>query len=103
MIVRFQNVLGVELKRLFFRVQVELVVTLDSLSTWGGNVASHGSSYSHDSHVPVIFFGMGIRPGRYGDFVRTVDIAPTLAKELGLEPAEKLDGKVLVLEEHSKK
>ena len=76
-------------------VQVELVVTLDSLSTWGGNVASHGSSYPHDSHVPVIFYGMGIRPGRYGDFVRTVDIAPTLAAVAGVKPTERLDGVVL--------
>ena len=74
---------------------VELVVTLDSLSTWGGNVASHGSSYDHDSHVPVIFYGAGVRPGRHGDFVRTVDIAPTLAALVQVAPGERLDGVVL--------
>jgi hypothetical protein len=74
---------------------VELVVTLDSLSTWGGNVASHGSSYDHDSRVPVIFYGAGIRPGRYPEFVRTVDIAPTLAAVAGAKPGERLDGVVL--------
>jgi predicted AlkP superfamily pyrophosphatase or phosphodiesterase len=74
---------------------VELVVTLDSLSTWGGNVASHGSSYDYDSHVPVILYGAGVRPGRYADFVRTVDIAPTLAAITGTKPTDRLDGVVL--------
>ena len=74
---------------------VELIVTLDSLNTWGGNVASHGSSYGYDSHVPLIFAGAGIRAGRYTEFVRTVDIAPTLAELAGITPGERLDGLIL--------
>lgn len=75
--------------------RAELVVTLDSLSSWGGNIVSHGSAYDHDTHVPLIFFGSGIRPGRHGGVVRTVDIAPTLAARLGVSPTERLDGVVL--------
>lgn len=74
---------------------VELVITLDSLSSWGGNVASHGSSYDYDSHVPIIFYGAGVKAGRYGGFVRTVDIAPTLAAIVGVRASERLDGVVL--------
>jgi predicted AlkP superfamily pyrophosphatase or phosphodiesterase len=74
---------------------VALVVTLDSLSTWGGNVASHGSAYDHDAHVPLIFYGAGVRPGRYGAPVRTVDLAPTLAALAGAAPGERIDGVVL--------
>ena len=33
--------------------------------------------------------------GKYDDFVRTVDIAPTLAALLGIKPSEKIDGVVL--------
>ena len=74
---------------------VELVVTLTPFSTFGGNVASHGSPYDYDSHVPLIFYGAGVRPGRYDSFVRTVDLAPTLAALAGVKPTERLDGVVL--------
>ncbi|MEO5588488.1 MAG: alkaline phosphatase family protein [Gemmatimonadaceae bacterium] len=72
---------------------VELVATLTPGSLWGSTlVASHGSPYDYDSNVPIIFFGSGIKPGRRSEFVRTVDIAPTLARLLGLKPSERLDG-----------
>ncbi len=74
---------------------VELVVTLTPFSTFGGNVASHGSPYDYDTHVPMIFYGAGVRPGRYDSFVRTVDLAPTLAALAGVKPTERLDGVVL--------
>ncbi len=59
-------------------------------------VATHGSPHRYDSHVPIIFFGPPFRPGTYRRFVRTVDIAPTLARALGLTPMEPLDGRPLL-------
>ena len=76
-------------------VPIELIVTLTPLSTFGGNVASHASGYDYDSHVPLIFYGAGVKPGRVTDFVRTVDLAPTLAAIVGVKPSEPLDGVVL--------
>ena len=76
-------------------VPIELIVTLTPLSTFGGNVASHASGYDYDSHVPLIFYGAGVKPGRVTDFVRTVDLAPTLAAIAGVKPSEPLDGVVL--------
>ena len=35
---------------------------------------------------------VGIKAAKYDGFVRTVDIAPTLAELLGIKPLEKLDG-----------
>lgn len=74
---------------------LELVVTLTPSSLWGTTIASHGSPYDYDSHVPLIFYGPGFAPGRHNEFVRTVDLAPTLAARLGVRPLETLDGVAL--------
>ncbi|MGE3614451.1 MAG: alkaline phosphatase family protein [Gemmatimonadales bacterium] len=58
-------------------------------------VATHGSPNLYDSHVPMVFYGPPFKPGKYPRPVRTVDIAPTLARVLGVTPAERLDGRPL--------
>ena len=46
----------------------------------GLTVASaHGSPWTYDSHVPIIFSGPGISPGRVARRVETVDVAPSIA------------------------
>jgi arylsulfatase A-like enzyme len=70
-------------------------VTLAPYSVWGWSVATHGTPHDYDSHVPLIFYGPPFRPGRYDGFVRTIDLAPTLAAALGVRPTERLDGVVL--------
>ena len=74
---------------------VELVVTLTPFSLWQGNIASHGSPYDYDSNVPLVFYGAGVQPGKHTEFVRTVDLAATLAEIAGVRPLERLDGVVL--------
>jgi len=74
-----------------------LVVTLAPYWAWGapGGSAQHGSPYDYDAHVPMLFYGAGVRPGRHDAPVRVVDIAPTLAAALGIMPTERLDGVAL--------
>lgn len=56
--------------------------------------ATHGSSHPYDQRVPVLFFGHGIKRGRYGDGATPADVAPTLAATIKLAlPGS--DGKVL--------
>jgi predicted AlkP superfamily pyrophosphatase or phosphodiesterase len=45
---------------------------------------THGSPYSYDTHVPVLFFGTGFKPGRYADSFSITDIAATLSAALRL-------------------
>lgn len=72
-----------------------IVVATPGSYTTSFRIAMHGSVHDDDSHVPILFYGPPFKPGRYGDFVRTVDIAPTLAQVLGVVPTEPLDGRVL--------
>ena len=44
---------------------------------------THGTPYLYDQHVPVVFFGAGIRPGRYNVPAAPLDVAPTLAHLAG--------------------
>jgi arylsulfatase A-like enzyme len=75
---------------------VELVIMLTPFSLFSeGLPANHGSPYDYDTHVPLIFAGPWFAPGRYAEFARTVDLAPTLAEVAGVKPSEKLDGVVL--------
>jgi predicted AlkP superfamily pyrophosphatase or phosphodiesterase len=57
--------------------------------------ATHGTPYAYDQRVPLVFFGQGIRPGRYTTASSPADVAPTLARLLGVTlPAA--DGSVRV-------
>jgi hypothetical protein len=57
--------------------------------------ATHGTTFGYDTHVPLIFMGSGIRPGRYYQPVVENDIAPTLAAILEVETPSGSVGRVL--------
>jgi predicted AlkP superfamily pyrophosphatase or phosphodiesterase len=56
---------------------------------------SHGVPYAYDTHVPVLFFGPGIKPGTYTGAIAVNDIAPTLAALLGTTEPSGSMGRVL--------
>lgn len=53
---------------------------------WQTKGTTHGSPYSYDTHVPVIFYGKNITAGNSFDYVSVSQIAPTLAALLGITP-----------------
>jgi len=55
----------------------------------------HGTPYEYDRHVPIIFMGPGIKPGKYEEPCGPEDIAPTLAKILGLDYPRESDSRLL--------
>lgn len=61
----------------------------------GGTGTTHGSTFSYDAHVPVIFMGAGIKPGRYNNTIAVNDIAPTLATILDVETPSGSVGRAL--------
>lgn len=54
----------------------------------------HGSPYSYDRTVPILFYGTGL--GNIEKSARTIDVAPTLAAIAGIKFPTGLDGKVLI-------
>jgi predicted AlkP superfamily pyrophosphatase or phosphodiesterase len=58
---------------------------------------SHGTPYDYDTHVPIVFFGLGVAAGRVAGRAWSVDIAPTLATHLQVPLPEGLDGRPLDL------
>ena len=73
----------------------DVITVLDPYWVYGAGEAGHGSPYSYDTHVPLIFMGPGIKPGRYDRSVAINDIAPTLATILEIETPSGSIGRVL--------
>lgn len=75
---------------------VLVVVTLNHGSVWGGYATGiHGSPWDDDGHVPLVFYGPVIAPGRRDEFVGVTSLGPTLARLVGASPTEPVDGHVL--------
>ena len=49
---------------------------------YDGKGTTHGSGYNYDTHVPLIFFGLGIKNGETEKITEIPDIAPTISKLL---------------------
>jgi len=56
---------------------------------------THGSGYSYDTHVPIIFYGNGIQQGSSKKKYEITDIAPTLANLLQIEFPNGNTGKII--------
>jgi hypothetical protein len=56
---------------------------LDDWSTIKGS--SHGSPYNYDTHVPMLFYGKGIRKGSSATHHNITDLAPTLSALLKIK------------------
>ena len=49
------------------------------------NASTHGTGYSYDTHVPVIFYGTGIEKGESFERYNITDIAPTISMLLHIK------------------
>jgi hypothetical protein len=79
----------------FERRGSDVEVLLDPYWIFTQTGATHGTTFGYDTHVPVIFMGPGIRPGRYDMSIAVNDIAPTLATMLDVETPSGSAGRVL--------
>ena len=56
---------------------------------------THFMPYNYDNHVPVVFFGAGVKHGVYHRTIAVNDIVPTLAAMLDVELPSGAFGRVL--------
>jgi arylsulfatase A-like enzyme len=63
----------------------DLEILLEPYWIRGASGTTHGTPYSYDSHIPLIFMGPGIKAGRYVRPVALNDLAPSLATLLNIE------------------
>jgi predicted AlkP superfamily pyrophosphatase or phosphodiesterase len=73
----------------------DLEIILEPYWIRASSGTTHGSPYDYDAHVPLIFMGPGVKPGRYDGQVAINDLAPTLAKLTGLRAPKASAGRVL--------
>lgn len=75
---------------------VLFTLTPGVISAWSKNGGTtHGSGYTYDTHVPLLFFGNGIKKGSTVNKSEITDIAPTLSVLLGISFPNGSTGKVL--------
>jgi len=61
-----------------------LLVQKPGFVSYPGTGSSHGSAMIYDTHVPLLFFGNGIKKGETVGRTEIPDVAPTIASLLGI-------------------
>ncbi len=90
-----------ELKEMFikgynYKLSGDIQVVYKPGYFFGGATGStHGSMYSYDTHIPLLWMGWGIKQGNSHREVYMTDIAPTLAALLGIQQPSGSIGKVI--------
>ena len=72
-----------------------IVVPNPATISYSKTGSTHGSGYNYDTHVPIIFYGKGIKTGATRSHVKIIDIAPTMSTLLKITFPNTNSGKVL--------
>ncbi|WP_339661147.1 alkaline phosphatase PafA [uncultured Polaribacter sp.] len=72
-----------------------MLIPYPATLTGGRTGTSHGSGYSYDTHIPVIFYGNGIKKGVSKKKYEIIDIAPTISNLLQIEAPNSSTGKII--------
>ncbi|QSE98833.1 alkaline phosphatase PafA [Fulvivirga lutea] len=78
----------------------DLVFVLDPswLIAWDTDATGHGSGYTYDTHVPLLWYGAGIKQGKSFQRHEITQIAPTLSMLLGISlPSGAMDDPIYEL------
>ncbi|MDX1471803.1 MAG: alkaline phosphatase family protein, partial [Flavobacteriaceae bacterium] len=62
---------------------------------WNRTGTDHGSGFNYDTHIPLIFYGKGIKRGSTFRKTSVIDIAPTMSALLGIGLPNASTGEIL--------
>ena len=62
----------------------------------GGHERTHGSTLPEDMTIPLFFYGPAFECGKVVDGLSLLDIAPTIAKLLDIEPEHEWEGRSII-------
>ena len=74
-----------------------LVVLKPGFISYSKTGSTHGSPQIYDTHTPLLFYGMGIKPGSTVNRTEIPDIAPTIAALLGISFPSGTNGKPITM------
>ena len=92
-----EDVIGQRVSRSFFPERsgdVRLIVKPNHLLTTRLTGTNHGTPHAYDTHVPLLVYGAGIRPGVRREAVTPLTAAAILARALEIKPPAKADAEV---------
>lgn len=72
-----------------------MMIPYPATLTQGRTGTSHGSGYSYDTHIPMLFYGNGIKKGTSKKRYEIIDIAPTISNLLQIEAPNSSTGKII--------
>jgi predicted AlkP superfamily pyrophosphatase or phosphodiesterase len=73
-----------------------LVIPNPSTLSYAKTGTSHGSGYNYDTHVPLIFYGNGIKKGSSNNYYPIIDIAPTISSFLNITAPNGCNGQTII-------
>jgi arylsulfatase A-like enzyme len=63
---------------------------------WSHTGTTHGSSYTYDTRVPLLWYGSHIKAGQTYESIDITDIAPTISAMLDIMPPNSATGKPIL-------
>lgn len=72
-----------------------MIVPAPQVISYPKTGSTHGSGFGYDTHVPVIFYGHSIKKGSSNKYIPVINIAPTLANLLLIEPPDGSSGDII--------
>jgi len=73
----------------------DIIYTMMPNWTYYRKGSTHGTRFNHDTHVPLLLYGSGIKKGSISRRTDVIDIAPTIASVLGINSPNATTGKVI--------